>query len=93
MSLEIIVRERLITSNLTSTVFLSRYPCRRRVTMDNVELRVVLLEEHGLGRITVGLEEYFNFSFSLSDELEKLEREFGDLPTCRWNRRAPDYEG
>ncbi len=60
--------------------------------MDNVELRVVLLEEHGLGRITVGLEEYFNFSFSLSDDLGKLEREFGDLPMCGWDRRAPDYE-
>ena len=60
--------------------------------MDNVELRVVLLEEHGLGRITVGLEEYFDFSFSLSDELQKLELEFGDLPMCGWNRLTPEYE-
>ncbi|MEC9096156.1 MAG: hypothetical protein VX776_05950 [Planctomycetota bacterium] len=57
--------------------------------MDNVELRVVLLEEHGLGRITVGLEEYFEFSFSLSDELERLEHEFGDIPMCGWERLTP----
>ena len=60
--------------------------------MENVELRVVLLEEHGLGRITVGLEEYFDFSFSLSDELQKLELEFGDLPMCGWNRLTPEHE-
>ena len=57
--------------------------------MDHVELRVVLLEEHGLGRITVGLEEYFDFSFSLSDELEQLEHEFGDIPACGWERMTP----
>ena len=60
--------------------------------MDNVELRVVLLEEHGLGRITVGLEEYFDFCFSLSEELQKLELEFGDLPMCGYHRLTPEHE-
>ncbi|MBA62189.1 MAG: hypothetical protein CMJ76_07470 [Planctomycetaceae bacterium] len=60
--------------------------------MDNVELRVVLLEEHGLGRITVGLEEYFDFSFSLSEELERLEYEFGDIPMCGWQRLTPKHD-
>ena len=61
--------------------------------MDNVELRVVLLEEHGLGRITVGLEEYFEFSFFLSDELERLEHEFGDIPMCGSDRLTPKRDG
>lgn len=60
--------------------------------MDHVELRVVLLEEHGLGRITVGLEEYFDFSFSLSDELTKLEHEFGDIPMCGRDRLTPERD-
>ena len=68
------------------------HSCRRRETMDHVELRVVLLEEHGLGRITVGLEEYFDFSFSLSDELEQLENEFGDIPACGWDRVTPNHD-
>jgi len=60
--------------------------------MDHVELRVVLLEEHGLGRITVGLEEYFDFSFSLSEELTKLEQEFGDIPMCGRDRLTPERD-
>ena len=60
--------------------------------MDHVELRGVLLEEHGLGRITVGLEEYFDFSFSLSDELEQLEHEFGDIPACGLERMTPNRD-
>ena len=61
--------------------------------MDHVELRVVLLEEHGLGRITVGLEEYFDFSFSLSDELVRLEQEFVDTPMCGWDRLTSERDG
>jgi len=60
--------------------------------MDHVELRVVLLEEHGLGRITVGLEEYFDFSFSLSEEQTKLEQEFGDIPMCGRDRLTPERD-
>ena len=60
--------------------------------MDHVELRVVLLEEHGLGRITVGLEEYFDFSFSFSEELTKLEQEFGDIPMCGRDRLTPERD-
>ena len=44
--------------------------------MNDTELRVVLNEECGLGRITVGIEEYFNFCFAMSEELEKLELEY-----------------
>jgi len=44
--------------------------------MNDTELRVVLYEECGLGRITVEMEEYFNFSFEMSEALEKLERRF-----------------
>jgi hypothetical protein len=44
--------------------------------MNDTELRVVLYEECGLGRITVELEEYFNFSFEMSEALETFERRF-----------------
>ena len=44
--------------------------------MNDTELRVVLYEECGLGRITVEMEEYFNFSFEMSEALEKFERRF-----------------
>ncbi len=44
--------------------------------MNDTELRVVLFEECGLGRITVEMEEYFNFSFEMSEALEKFERRF-----------------
>ena len=44
--------------------------------MNDTELRVVLYEESGLGRITVEMEEYFNFSLEMSEALEKFERRF-----------------
>ncbi len=44
--------------------------------MNDTELRVVLYEECGLGRITVEMEQYFNFSFEMSEALEKFERRF-----------------
>ncbi len=44
--------------------------------MNDTELRVVLYEECGLGRITVEMEGYFNFSFEMSEALENLERRF-----------------
>ena len=44
--------------------------------MNDTELRVVLYEECGLGRITVEMEEYFNFSFEMSEALENFERRF-----------------
>ena len=44
--------------------------------MNDTEPRVVLYEECGLGRITVEMVEYFNFSFEMSEALEKLERRF-----------------
>lgn len=50
--------------------------CERRRAMNDTELRVVLYEECGLGRITVEMESYFNFSFEMSEALEKLERRF-----------------
>jgi len=49
--------------------------------MNDTELRVVLYEECGLGSITVGIEEYFNFSFAMSEELEKLELEYATEPS------------
>ena len=44
---------------------------KRRRAMNNTKLRVVLYEECGLGRITVELEEYFNWIRNTNDR-EKL---------------------
>ena len=49
------------------------------------------VEEHGLGRITVGLEEYFDFGFSLSDELQSWSLN-SVIFRCVVNRLTPEHE-
>ena len=60
--------------------------------MNNTKLRVVLYEECGLGRMSVEMEEYFNFSFEMSEALEKLERRFAGNGSTRAEPRMTAHD-
>ena len=53
------------------------------------QVRLILCDNEGLGRITVGLEAFFEFSFWLAEELQDLVAEHKQFVHARTRRDVP----
>jgi len=52
------------------------------------QVRLVLCDNEGVGRLTVSLEAFFEFSFWLAEELQDLVAEHADYVVTRTERKA-----
>jgi len=50
------------------------------------QVRLILCDNEGLGRITVGLEAFFEFSFSLAEDLQDLVAHHKEFVRARTQR-------
>jgi hypothetical protein len=53
------------------------------------QVRLILCDNEGMGRITVGLEAFFEFSFSLAEELQDLVAQHEEFVHLRAQRDVP----
>jgi hypothetical protein len=53
------------------------------------QVRLILCDNEGLGRIAVGLEAFFEFSFSLAEDLQDLVAKHKSFVHARTRRDSP----